>query len=412
MVAAPQLREDQIREALTGVLKSSAFRGSKRCQTFLSYVVEHALTGDAEALKERSIAIAVFGRHADVALADDSIVRVGAREVRKRLVQHYSGEGHQDAVRIELPLGTYSPVFEAGPPDVREDPADLPRSLVRPPEWQRLQFFIAAGLAVMACIAAFVHWWPRISLNEPSVFRAFWEPALSHSELVNIALAHPVAYIPSRRVMDQQVRKEPAAAYQKPIDVQGDSIPASDFLPAVDQFVGFGDAMAVHRFDTLFHRHGRQSRIRLATRVDFSDLRDTPTVLVGSFTNRWVMHFNNRMRFRLSHLSTARPGIVDSNTGKEYPLAARHADGSYSEDYLLLGRLANPQVGGFLIVGAGLTQYGTQEAARILADPHALSPILGSLPPGWESRNVELLLRSEIVGDGPGPPTLIASEVR
>jgi len=99
-----------VREELSLILKSPSFRGSKRCQEFLQYVVEKALDGDTEGLKERTLAIEIFGRKADADLTDDSIVRVGAREVRKRLAQYYVTDGAADPLRIDLPAGSYVPL--------------------------------------------------------------------------------------------------------------------------------------------------------------------------------------------------------------------------------------------------------------------------------------------------------------
>src|ERR1035438_1772846 len=80
-------KSEEIRIHLREVLKSPAFQGSKRCQQFLAYVCEKSLGAETVSLKERTIAVEVFGRSPQSDLADDTIVRVGAREVRKRLQQ-------------------------------------------------------------------------------------------------------------------------------------------------------------------------------------------------------------------------------------------------------------------------------------------------------------------------------------
>ena len=93
------------------MLISPEFRTSKRSQEFLRYVVEHALNGQADLLKERTIGIDVFGRSTDYDPGEDATVRVKAGEVRKRLGLYYSEQGALDLIRIELPLGTYVPEF-------------------------------------------------------------------------------------------------------------------------------------------------------------------------------------------------------------------------------------------------------------------------------------------------------------
>src|SRR5438552_2899131 len=106
-------RPDEIRAQIRGILASPSFHGSKRCQQFLEYVCEKSLAGSAGALKERAIAIEVFGRRPESALGEDTIVRVGAREVRKRLAQYYvTPEGAAAAVVVDLPPGSYVPEFK------------------------------------------------------------------------------------------------------------------------------------------------------------------------------------------------------------------------------------------------------------------------------------------------------------
>ena len=69
------------------------------------------LAGDLGALKERTIAVDVFGRQPRSDLAEDTIVRVSAREVRKRLAQYYvSPEGVAAEIRIDL---LHAPYFYA-----------------------------------------------------------------------------------------------------------------------------------------------------------------------------------------------------------------------------------------------------------------------------------------------------------
>src|SRR5215813_13762011 len=108
---SPHVSPEVVREELERVLASAEFRTSKRSQEFLRYVVEHALNGQAEHLKERIIGIEVFGRSLDYDPGEDATVRVKAGEVRKRLGLYYAEDGIHDPVRIELPLGTYVPEF-------------------------------------------------------------------------------------------------------------------------------------------------------------------------------------------------------------------------------------------------------------------------------------------------------------
>jgi len=100
-----------VRLHLKEVLASHAFAGSKRTQDFLQLIVGHALEGDVDSLRERMIGAEMFGRPVDYDTGSDSVVRVKATEVRKRLAQYYSEIKDQPAIRIELPSGSYMPRF-------------------------------------------------------------------------------------------------------------------------------------------------------------------------------------------------------------------------------------------------------------------------------------------------------------
>src|ERR1035441_5041119 len=126
--AARGIPEALVRTALDHVLQSQGFRSSRRSQEFLRYVVERTLEGQADALKERSIGIDVFGRSSSYDPSDDATVRVKAGEVRKRLGLYYSDEGAQSPLRIELPSGTYVPEFRPVHAPAAVNPAPPPAS--------------------------------------------------------------------------------------------------------------------------------------------------------------------------------------------------------------------------------------------------------------------------------------------
>lgn len=101
------------REHLEQILQSRTFAGSKRSQAFLRLIVNRAIEGDTENLHERMIGAELFGRPINYDTGNDSVVRVRASELRKKLAQFYDAEGaNQDfPVRFELHRGSYVPLF-------------------------------------------------------------------------------------------------------------------------------------------------------------------------------------------------------------------------------------------------------------------------------------------------------------
>jgi hypothetical protein len=92
-----------LRSHLNEVLEGEVFKGSQRSGQFLKHIMEQAIAGHFESLKERIIGIEVFGRSAFYDASADAIVRVTASDVRKRLLQHYNLPGTPPEFRISLP---------------------------------------------------------------------------------------------------------------------------------------------------------------------------------------------------------------------------------------------------------------------------------------------------------------------
>lgn len=111
----PEPSPELIRESLQQILLSATFRGSNQSQHLLQYLVDQAIEGRPEMLKERMIGMNVFGRSSTYNTGDDSIVRVRAADLRKRLAQYYVGEGAKCSLRIQVQPGSYQPVFRHYP---------------------------------------------------------------------------------------------------------------------------------------------------------------------------------------------------------------------------------------------------------------------------------------------------------
>jgi TolB-like protein/Tfp pilus assembly protein PilF len=111
--AANGLSPEAVRAQLARVLQSSGFSHAPRRQQFLTFVVEETLAGRGDTLKEFVVAAEVFGRRDTYDPTVDATVRVEARRVREHLDGYYARKGAADAVRIVLPIGTYTPRWHA-----------------------------------------------------------------------------------------------------------------------------------------------------------------------------------------------------------------------------------------------------------------------------------------------------------
>lgn len=99
------------REELNAVLASGIFNRAPNLELVLTYVCAKHFEGAGEQIKEYNIAVEALGRPPGFDQKVDSIVRVEAHRLRKRLREYYAAEGAGHSVRIEIPPGQYAPKF-------------------------------------------------------------------------------------------------------------------------------------------------------------------------------------------------------------------------------------------------------------------------------------------------------------
>jgi hypothetical protein len=109
--AEEHVAEEDVRQQLRRIVESKLFRRSAKMERFLTLAVERALAGRPEELKEYALGRDVFDRGEDYDPRTDSIVRVEAQRLRKKLHAYYETQGSGDEVFIALPPGSYVPTF-------------------------------------------------------------------------------------------------------------------------------------------------------------------------------------------------------------------------------------------------------------------------------------------------------------
>ena len=101
----------EIRAQLARILSQPAFNASARNRRFLTYVIEETLQGRGCRIKAYTVALAVFDRDQDFDPLIDPIVRIEASRLRRAIEHYYLTTGRDDAVRIDIPKGSYVPSF-------------------------------------------------------------------------------------------------------------------------------------------------------------------------------------------------------------------------------------------------------------------------------------------------------------
>jgi hypothetical protein len=426
VVPSPANGKDEKRRAvlleLENVLASHFFRSAARSKQFLEYVVKHQLEGHPELLKERTIGTEVFLRPAGYSTGDDPVVRVQAGEVRRRLEQYYQASPSDCKVRIELPVGSYSPAFHwtsaptaAEPPHFQTpspEPALQPSSsFIHRARWWAVAAACFA-LALAACAAFLVL---HRSAQQKSVMEQFWSPIFSSQQPVLICLAKPVVYRPTQEIYQRYTRTHPNT-FQTEVERTNQPLPLDEnekiswdemYIPS-DYGVALGDAYAAVSLSAQLGKIGKLAQVRIGTNYSFEDLRNSPAVLVGAFNNKWTMQLTSNLHF--AFVEKDEEFMIREESGQHRKWETRKGPhGETIEDFAIVSRLLDSKTGQFTIAVAGIGGAGTQAAGEFVSNAGYLQEGLRNAPAGWQSKNLEIVLETTVTDTVAGPPHAVAA---
>jgi hypothetical protein len=378
---SPQLDEAAQRKVeaeLDRILTSTAFRNARRSQELLRYIVNHTLANELDYLKERSIGANVFQRAPDYDTGDDSIVRVKASELRKRLAQYYMESPGPHDLQIDLPAGAYVPEFR-----FTEGPL--------PPASGRRRIALAAAAA--AGLACGILIWRQVTLD--TAFDRFWNPVLKSGEPVLLCLANPAVFTLHGQSREA-FRREPYPA----------SIPSVDIRINATDYAGIADAITMSQLSGFLNRLGLNVQVRTGNDTSFADLRNSPAILIGAFTNPWTLQMTKDLRF----IFDRDPQGIHIIRDQMNPTRVWRRDPDHpTRDYLVLSRIFESRSGRIIITAAGIGQAGTQLSGEFLTNPMYLEQATRSAPADWPKRNLQLVIEGEVIGRTPGPPKVVES---
>jgi hypothetical protein len=387
-----------VQQELQSILASAAFQRSQRCSDFLRLIVLTKLDGHSGEIKERTIATEVFGRDASYDPKNDAVVRVNATDVRKRLAQYYQTPGVRVNVRITLPPGGYVPAFEIiGLPPARISPE--PAAAATSPRSPQRMLWVAAG-----CVAvlAFILWFRMHGFNgSGSDAEAFWHPYLIASKPVAVCVIPSIMVRLSdpSKVIARVKAREGRHLYDVPVEPGLDI--GRKLVYDVENHINVGDALALASVCRYFGEVQHAVMVKSGAEVSFLDMKGTPAVLIGAFNNEWAIDLNRDLLFTFTE-----GAILDRQTGRRYEI--RTENGINVEDYGVISRLIESKTGGPALTLGGVGQYGTQAAAEMVTVPEQITRLVRSLPPGWRTHNVQIIIRTLLVQEHASPAAVVA----
>ena len=414
------------------LLAHPLFFQSKRYPALLRFVVEQTLEGYADQVKERSIGMEVFGRPPGYDANADPVVRVTAGEIRKRLAQYYYDPSHSEELRIELPTGSYVPVFQrlvepATPPaslpapkaseDILQPPLPQPQPQPSPslqPEPHPGLRYQSHGHPILILLLVFVtlilglvggYWFhqyrqSRIPAPIPAgqVVDDFWQPLTAGPATVTFCLGEPAR------------------------DSSGDTDPAQTirhtklteplyFRLRQSGLFTLADVVTLTRMTDVLERQNKTFRVSAASEASFAQLREGPAVLIGAFDNLWTLRLTRDLRFGFDSID-GNAFIVDrkSSAKTTWTMAWDLPYEKLARDYAIVARYRDTTTGQPVIVAAGISEEGTEAAGELISNPADLEALLHDAPANWRNMNMEAVIETQVIDGHAGPPQVRAVE--
>jgi len=356
---------------------------------------------DAEPITEYTIAVDVLGKPQDFKESKDSSVRVEVHRLRKRLAEYYEQEGAEHPIRIVIPTGQYTPQFvtcDAAPaPEDGTAPApavlleaDAPSVTERPPVWRRLSRLQLSLLVGVLALGALVTVALLLQVSDP--LDSFWHPVFSSPNPILLCFGN----------VEGGRRTRPAPATD---------LTLLDYHGLASQMMLVPDAVTVARFAGLLQSKGKSYRVASQSEVTFADLQYGPAVLVGLANNDWTGRLVGKLRFTLEHRPPGKLVLVDSQnpTREEWAVDYRIPYLTLTRDYALVVRVLDPKTEQMVVTAAGLASFGTVAAGEFLTKPEEFRKILKVAPRGWQQKNFEMVLSTDVIRGKSGHPNIVAA---
>lgn len=170
--------------------------------------------------------------------------------------------------------------------------------------------------------------------------------------------------------------------------------------------MGVGDALALARFSEFFTRLKKAYEPRISNEASFAELRSSPVVLIGAYSNEWTMKMTEGLRFVFDR-EPAGGSIIRDTMSPGHRWARNSSDPL--TDYAIVSRISDARTGDLIVVAAGLSHFGTQVAGEFLTNASQMEEAFRSAPKGWESKNIQLVLQAEVIGKTPAKPRVLDS---
>jgi hypothetical protein len=428
LVPQPQITDELLNDKrwqlVQRIVSSPPFQKSTRLRDLLQFITEQTIHGKAHELTEQHIGNALFHKPSDYSPLEDSSVRVHARQLRLKLHEYFNEEGRNEPLILEIPKGSYAPVFRTVLKTA--DLAAIASSVIPvvAARGRTMLPWVICGILTILCGVLLYRAIPHRAAGSVSVTAPLSWPSSQifdarHQTIIvvadsNYGMSRILAGQPGS--LDQYLRRD---FLRNPmVGNIGEADSRLREYISNSTLTSFADVADVVSLFKMAGALQSQVSVRYPRDLMMRDLDHNNYIFIGSAgSNPWVTLLQDKLNFRESETAVGRSAKVFVNTnplpGEQLRYEGLRWTGTIGEDYATISLLPNATHDGSVLAFQGLQQEGTEAAGRFLADEEnrrQLMSALGISASASISQNIwfEALIRSRTVSGAPNSTTLVA----
>jgi hypothetical protein len=416
------IEPNEVKQTLARILSSKYFVNAHQKKKFLRLICDFYLEGRAQELNEHILGYDVFGRDSNYNPSDDPIVRVLAYEIRKKLEAYYAHEGAEDPIRMDVPIGSYQPVFTRHPAEAaqelkielsRQSADALAQGKSKILSSFRVMSVTACCLLLVVIVLALAN--RRLqqeitqteSLQDISQYGVVWKSFLEGKDPPLVILSNPpilrftnpsdpesltknsiplapetVEALKDKFVTNPEVSiKETEGHTNENIETpKGKTViernKSSRLTLSTNVYTGMGEAIGLHYLTDFFRKANRNILLKQSRTLSAEDLKKHNVIMLGGvWVNEWSGKLTKSEDFVFTTKGTIENRNLQAGEESEYIPQFDRRTGNLLVDYALITVKPNISSANEVMLLAGIYSQGTEAGVEFVTNKSYLDQL-------------------------------------
>lgn len=368
------------------VCGAAPLKRSAKLRDLLMYLCHRSWVEGAEEIREHDIGVDVFQRPPDYDSTQDTLVRVQASQLRKRLEKYFAEEGVDEPLILEIARGSYAPL-------IRKRNAISPQPILiemPPPSNRRIVYSLAAACAVLACLCVWLFVRRPAAVIEGPALRLFWTAFAPEGQETTVVIADgALSAVQDMLERPIQLDEYVSRSYRAELDRPEHSKEKREILRYLMErrYTSLADVMLVRRLWAAGVVDPARTSIMYSRDLHLRNFQKGNQILVGSRRAvPWVDLFDKSLDFHFAYEEKSRVVRVENRRPlpgepASFAIGDQSASGT-GERFSLVASLPNLSKDGHVLILSGQEMSGTEAAANLVTTEALFQEVLRRLPAG------------------------------